>query len=79
VVEVIPSIYVKEGYAYVLATEDWIRVGATDITFKRPGYEGEFFRELNDHAGYELRCYTDQALFCSRPGRSVLISNLKVS
>jgi hypothetical protein len=78
-VEVIPSIYVKEGYAYVLATEDWIRVGATDITFKRPGYEGEFFRELNDHAGYELRCYTDQALFCSRPGRSVIISNLKVS
>ena len=78
-VEIVPSIYVKEGYAYVLCVEDWVRVGSTDVTFKRPGQEGNFFRELEDHAGYELRCYTDQAVFCSRPGRSVLISNLKVS
>jgi hypothetical protein len=78
-VEIVPSIYVKEGYAYVLCLEDWVRVGSTDVTFKRPGQEGNFFRELEDHAGYELRCYTDQAIFCSRPGRSILISNLKVS
>lgn len=78
-VEIVPSIYVKEGYAYVLCVEDWVRVGSTDVTFKRPGQEGNFFRELEDHAGYELRCYTDQAIFCARPGRSVLISNLKVS
>jgi len=78
-VEIVPSIYVKEGYAYVLCVEDWVRVGSTDVTFKRPGQEGEFFRELTDHAGYELRCYTDQAIFCSRPGRSVLISNLKAN
>ena len=78
-VEVVPSIYVKEGYSYVLCLEDWVRVGSTDVTFKRPGQEGNFFRELEDHAGYELRCYTDQAIFCARPGRSVLISNLKAS
>lgn len=78
-VEIVPSIHVKEGYSYVIAKEDWIRVGSTDITFKRPGQEGNFFRELTDHAGYELRCYTDQALFCSKPGRSIIISNLKVS
>lgn len=78
-VEIVPSIYCKEGYAYILAMEDWVRVGSTDVTFKRPAAEGNFFRELEDHAGYELRCYTDQALFCARPGRSVIISNLKVS
>lgn len=78
-VEIVPSIYCKEGYAYVLAMEDWVRVGSTDVTFKRPAAEGNFFRELEDHAGYELRCYTDQALFCARPGRSVIISNLKTS
>lgn len=78
-VEIVPSIYCKEGYAYVLALEDWVRVGSTDITFKRPAAEGNFFRELEDHAGYELRAYTDQALFCARPGRSVIISNLKTS
>lgn len=78
-VKIVPSIYIKEGYAYIMATEDWVRVGSTDVTFKRPGQEGNFFRELEDHAGYELRCYTDQALFCSKPGRSVIISNLKTS
>lgn len=66
-------------YAYVLCLEDWVRVGASDVTFKRPGAEGNFFRELEDHAGYELRAYTDQAIFCAKPGRNILIKNLKVS
>ena len=78
-IEVVPSIYVKEGYAYILCLEDWVRVGSSDVTFKRPGQEGNFFRELEDHAGYELRAYTDQAIFCAKPGRQVLIKNLKVS
>lgn len=78
-VEIVPSIYCKEGYAIVMCVEDWARIGSTDITFRRPGQGDNFFRELEDHAGFELRCYTDQALFCAKPGRSVLISNLKVS
>lgn len=78
-VEVIPSIYVKEGFAYILATEDWARIGSTDVTFKRPGQGENFFLDLPSHAGYEMRCYTDQAIMCSRPGRSVIISNLKVA
>lgn len=78
-VEIVPSIYVKEGYCYVLALEDWARIGSTDITFRRPGQGDNFFKELEMHAGYEMRCYTDQALFCAKPGRSIIISNLKVS
>lgn len=31
-VEIIPSIYIKEGHAFVLCVEDWVRVGSTDIT-----------------------------------------------
>jgi hypothetical protein len=54
-VEIIPSIYVKEGHAFILCKEDWVRVGATDVTFKRPDRGDEFFRDLIDHAGYELR------------------------
>lgn len=78
-VEIEPSIYVKEGYAYILAQEDWARIGSTDVTFKRPGVDGNFFLDLPDYAGYELRCYTDQAIFCSKPGRSIVVSNLKAS
>lgn len=75
-IEIVPSIYVKEGFAYLLAVDDWSRVGSSDITFKRPGKEGDFFRDLENSAGYELRCMTDQALFCNAPGRSVLIKNI---
>lgn len=75
-IEIVPSIYVKEGYAYLIAEEDWSRVGSSDITFKRPGKEGDFFRDLENSAGYELRCMTDQALFCSAPGRSVIIKDI---
>jgi hypothetical protein len=72
-IEIIPSIYVKEGYAYLLSMEDFARVGSTDITFKRPGADGNFFRDLENASGYELRCYTDQAVFCAAPGKQTLI------
>lgn len=72
-IEIVPSIYVKEGYAYLLSMEDFARVGSTDITFKRPGADGNFFRDLENASGYELRCYTDQAVFCAAPGKQTLI------
>jgi len=73
-VEIIPSIYCREGYAYVISVDEMMRIGSTDVTFRRPGKGDEFFRELENAAGYELRAYTDQALFCHAPGRNVLIS-----
>jgi len=63
-IEIEPSIYVKEGYAYLISEDDWFRVGSTDMTFKRPGQGEEFFRDLENSAAYELRLYSDQALFC---------------
>lgn len=75
-IEIEPSIYVKEGYAYGLCLEDWYRVGSTDMTFKRPGQGDDFFRDLENAAGYEMRLYTDQAVFCHAPGRNVLVSGI---
>lgn len=75
-IEIEPSIYVKEGYSYVLAMDEWMRVGSTDMTFKRPGQGEEFFRDLENAAGYELRAYSDQAVFCSAPGRNVIVINI---
>jgi hypothetical protein len=72
-IEVEPSIYVKQGYAYVLSLEEWFRVGSTDMTFKRPGQGEEFFRDLENAAAYELRLYSDQAIFCMAPGRNTII------
>lgn len=75
-IEIISSIYCKEGYAYLFPLDEMMRVGSTDITFRMPGYGDEFFRHLNDNAGFELRCYSDQALFCFAPGKLVLISGI---
>lgn len=74
VIEITPSTFVKEGYAYILCKDDWMRIGSTDVTFRRPGQGDEFFRDLESAAGYELRCFTDQAMFCSAPGKQVLMT-----
>lgn len=75
-IEIEPSIYVKQGYAYVLSLEEWFRVGSTDMTFKRPGQGEEFFRDLENAAAYELRLYSDQAIFCMAPGRNTIVINI---
>jgi hypothetical protein len=46
------------------------------MTFKRPGQGEEFFRDLENAAAYELRLYSDQAVFCMAPGRNVLIKDV---
>ena len=75
-VEIVPSIYVKEGFAYVLCMDEMLRIGSSDITFRRPDQGDNFFRELENAAGYELRAYSDQALFCYAPGKCTLIKGI---
>lgn len=79
IVEIKPCTYVKESLAFIVPPKELLRVGSTDITFKLPGVEnGEeaFFRVLDSVAGYEIRAYADQALFCPAPGKLVLIYNI---
>lgn len=76
VMEIVPSIYCKQGFSYVISPDEFMRIGSTDVTFNRPGKEGEFFRDLDSQAGYELRCYCDQALFCSAPAKNVIITGI---
>lgn len=78
-VEIVPYIHVKEGHAFVICPDDWRRIGSTDVTFKRPGQPDKYLLELQSHAGVELRAYCDQSIFCSKPGRQILITNLVVS
>ncbi len=73
-VTLVPHIFIKEGDAFVLPLKRIMRLGATDITFQRPGRPGDIFLELTGNAGYELRLYTDQAVFIETPARSVLVT-----
>jgi uncharacterized protein YmfQ (DUF2313 family) len=57
--------------------DDFKRIGGSEVTFKIPGKDGEeFFTQLAENAGYDIRCYTDQALFCKALGRQALITNI---
>lgn len=75
-IEVVPHNIIKEGEAFIMSPNRWKRVGSTDVTFNNPGKGGEFFRELTDAAGFELRAYLDQAIFTECPARSVKITNI---
>jgi hypothetical protein len=68
-ITLVPHLFVKQGYAYAVSLKHFKRVGATDITFNTPGRGDEFFLQLQDAAGYELRVYANQGLFCDSPGR----------
>jgi hypothetical protein len=76
-IEIHTSIYVKEGEAFILPLKRCKRIGAMEVSFKMPGRsQEEFFLELQSSAGYELRAYTDQALFVETPSRCIKITNI---
>lgn len=76
-IRICSSIYCKEGYAYVIPVKEYMRMGSNDITFERPGLGGEYLKLMEGFNGYEMRAYTDQALFTACPGKSSLITFLK--
>lgn len=76
-IRILSSIYCKEGYAYMMCPKDFMRIGSSDITFERPGFGGKFLKEMEGFAGFELRSYSDQALFTCCPGKTVLLTYIK--
>ncbi len=75
--EIVPSIYVKLGYAYVLYLKDFSRIGSSDVTFQPPGRnKGDVFFDMPDRSSYELRMFSDQALFTCSPAKNVLIYDI---
>lgn len=76
-VEVIASPYVKEGYAFGMSEEGWIRVGSRDLSLGTPGMpEGSYWMQAQDYSALELRAFTDQALFCTKPARQILFTGI---
>lgn len=78
-IEVSPSALVKAGEMMMGEWDTVIRVGATDITFTLPGGSPDnpqFFRELENSAGYEIRGYWRQALIPKRPAALTKITGI---
>lgn len=77
-IDFLASNYVKRGYAYLLDNTDWLRIGSSPITFDMPGLQnkGEYWRLLENKAVVELRIFSDQALFSSRPSANILLTGI---
>lgn len=74
--EIVSHSMVKEGEAFILPMSKLKRVGAYDLSMKNPGRNNEMFRELDGRSGFEIRAYTDQALFTDHPSRLLKISGI---
>jgi hypothetical protein len=72
-IEIISHSCVKKGHIFVIPPKRFKRIGSIDVSFKTPGKENEIFLQLPNHAGYELRAYTDQALFPEAVAKCLLI------
>jgi len=67
-IEVVCSIYVKEGEAFCVPLKRLKRIGSTDVTMRMPGQSDEqLVLQLPSNAGYEMRLFYDGNLFCERP------------
>jgi len=77
-IDIVSSIYIKEGECFIFPPKRLKRIGAMNISFKMPGrqQQEDFFLELTSSAGYELRAYTDQTLFSDSPARLVKVINV---
>lgn len=73
---IVASIFVKEGHAFAINHDQFLRVGSTDLTFKNPLSNEDFFHLLENNAGVGIRCYTNQALFCTKIGHQLIFTNI---
>jgi hypothetical protein len=76
-IEIVPSIYVKEGEAFVVPIKKLKRIGSSDVTMRMPGMSDEqLMLQQPSNAGFELRLYYDGNLFCERPAHCVKIHGI---
>lgn len=76
VVKVEPHLFIKQGEAFAIPMKRMLRPGAVDMTFKIPGMGEQMFVLMASNAGFEVRAYTDQALFCETPSRMVKFTSI---
>lgn len=75
-----PHPIVKNGDIFIIPERQFIRVGATDVTFQTPGMDStEIFLQLPSNAGYEVRAYADQALLCLAPSKCTKVTGFNVA
>lgn len=68
--------YVKEGEAYGLCMDTWLRSGSSDVSLKVPGVDKDIIFPLQNSSAQAFRSFSDQYVFCRAPARSFLINGI---
>lgn len=70
-----PMVREQEAIAFPIKRAE--RVGASDLSFKTPGYgSDEMFHQLPDQTGFECRLYSEQSIFLPAPAKCVLFTGI---
>lgn len=75
-IEIVGYNMIKRGLAMLIPEKKVKRLGSTEITFNTPGMGGKMFDQLTGKAGFELRNYSDQCIFCETPAQMVLFTDI---
>lgn len=67
--KIVPHLFVKKADVFIVPLKRLLRTGASDVTFTLDGMEGKFFRQLENRAGFELRCFSSQSIFTAHPAK----------
>lgn len=75
---VVPHMLVRDGDGFMCSKKRLKRVGTQELSFVTPGKEeeGEIFVHNPNTFSYEVRCYSNQALFIEKPGQCVYLSGI---
>lgn len=76
-IEVVAHPMQKEGQAVIVPTKKLSRVGACDVTLKRPGQNSdEMVYELATQTGFGCRAYSEQSIFLPAPCMCTIITGV---
>jgi hypothetical protein len=70
---------VKDGDAMIVPIDMLMRIGSIDLTFGRPGVDGEevvYFDRVPGSNALELQTMADQAIFLPKPAHGVFVSGI---
>lgn len=74
IVNVMVHEYMKQGFAFFLENDGTIRIGAGDITYRGANGNEDFFLEMPNNAGSEIRNQQQQAPLLLNPYRNAILS-----
>lgn len=67
---------VKCGEAFGLQAEHWLRGGESDLTDKLAESGDDFFHQIPDYSGCEMRNFSSMFALCRKPAAQVKITNI---